>query len=227
MAFDPFQNLPATVDLDKPVFPEDKAALPWARNPEHSWVDYRCWTEWQLDSGMALHKPLPQKKTSVDTLASVFFTDMAPETGYASSQKGVNLDSKGGGSDVIQRMATSTYRLAIKGWGVRVGYKVPPPGVRAANGSTLTPARQWTSANQLIGSLFGGVPVWMCAWDLNYIMTRSPQGDGEPVPPNVVCVIRGDAELPAAILVPRRTIDSNAVSQPPQAQVLQFLGRVK
>jgi hypothetical protein len=207
-------------DFDQPgVFPEDQLNIPWGVQPTVSWLDYQCWVEIDLDAGMALHKPLPQASTTVDTLASITIDDGRGDT----VTTGVNLKSSKTNADVIQRMATSTYRFLLRGYGARVGYQVPVPGLKSVGGSPAIPdARQWTSG-QIIMANFMGIPTFFCAWDLHYIVTGPFQSNVQaPIPPNPAWHIRPDAQLPLSIPLPRALLDPDATQQ----AVLKAVGKL-
>ena len=193
-------------NLDSGAQPEKQLVLPWLIDPKYSWIKYNCWVEVSLDAGMALHKPLPQRPQPIDTIASAFIGDQA----YPSAKTGVNTKSEGRYADIIQRMATSTFRFVLKGYGIRCGYQVPVPGLKSVAGVPATSdARQWTSGNILIGST-GGVPLWYCGWELWYLVSVPPKAQQVP-PANLAEHIAADDIVPKAVSVPVTVPDSNAV----------------
>lgn len=207
-------------DVDSGLEFERQANIPWCINPAISWLDYQCNLECMLDAGVALHKPLPQGPASpgtaghVDTLASEDLYDYA---GIEKSKNGINLTSVGGFEDVVQQMATSTYRFRLRGYGLRAGYKVPIPTLKKVAGVPAIPAeRQW-AVNKIVSSA-SGIPIWLGQWDLWYYVTLPPKEDQVP-PPNLALHVRGDAELPQSIPAPLSQPDTNAVAgAPPQLQ---------
>src|SRR5262249_31617386 len=131
---------------DATVFPEKKLNLPWSMPAESSWIDYRIWVEILLDPGYALHKPLPQQQFPVDTLASVVMDGSYDKV----KDFGANLSSQSTAVDIAQRMATSTYHFALKGWALRAGYKIPVPSlVSVGRAGTIPDHPQWTTGNVL------------------------------------------------------------------------------
>ncbi len=220
MAFTPFapETFPPSgnpSDIDTlGVQPEAALSLPWVVTPANPWLDYRIWVECLLDAGMSLHKPLPQNNPSVDTLASVYTTDAA----MASSKAGTNLNSSSAAVDIIQRMASSTYRFVLRGYGLRVGYPVPVPGLKSVGGVPCVPAeRQWVKGNMIVSNLMGGIPVFFNAWELHYFVAVSPKNAKEPVLSNPALHIRSDAQLPTSILLPRAPLDQRALEKAPAA----------
>ncbi len=194
---------------------ESGFGLPWCKDKETSWLDYSCWVEVQLDSGMVLHKALPQQtQQGVDTLASATVQPLA--SNFATLDGGVELESVGNYEDTIQRMATSEYTFVLKGYGMRAGYKVPVPGLKSVAGITPTPTRQWSSGNRVIAN-YSGVPIFFCQWELWYIVSVPPEGKELP-PPNLAEHIRGDAQLPTEMQIPYTQPDSNAVAAIPVKQ---------
>lgn len=205
-------------DPPQSVYPEDSLSLPWLTDPEASWIDYRCWVEVDLDAGMALHKPLPQSDPAADTLASTFLGGKD----FASSTDGVNLKSKAGGQDIVQRMATSTYGFVLKGFGTRVGYQVPVPGLKAVGNQDAVPSgRQWTTGNIIVGNMMGGIPVFFCAWELHYMVAGPLKAAKAPTPDNPALHILANAELPVAVLLPVRPPTTTPMDQAAQQQTTQ------
>lgn len=194
-------------NTDSENAPELGVGLPWPKIAPASWLDYQCWIEAHLDAGMALHKPLPQatqrgspgvsqratlEARGVDTLASGFITD--PD--LDANKNGVNTRSGGDFEDVLQRMATSTYRFVLRGHGLRAAYQIPIPGLVSVAGVSATPAeRQW-AYNRIVGNL-AGIPLWFAEWELWYYVALPPEKDQVP-PPNLAEHIVGNVELPGS-----------------------------
>lgn len=200
-------------DIDAPgVFPEDQLKLPYQFPLQNTWVDYRIWVEILLDPGMVLQKPLPQENPLPDTLASV---DVA-SADYPKNKNGVNLNSKSQATDVIRRMASSTYRFVLKGWGLRVGYPVSVPGlVKLSDGTPLVPVgMQWSRGNVIVANLPGGVPVFYNEWSLPYAVAKSPRRAKEPTPANPALHIKPEVDLPTSLLWPRTPIDQRVEDKP-------------
>jgi hypothetical protein len=218
------------------VFPEDGLNLPWVIDKDSSYLDYRCWLEVSLDAGMALHKPLPQSAAEVDTLATAYFLDQGFDT--AAPASGVNISSFSQATDVIQRMATSTYTFILRGWGMRAGYQIPIPGLRSVGGVAAVPGEIQRGYNVPVGNL-GGIPVWFATWELHYILPQAPRASpglgnqagslAAPVPPNPALHLRPDAKLPLSVRLPWTTVDSLDKSQQQtlQAQLANPLARLR
>jgi hypothetical protein len=207
-------------NLDTGSLVDQGFTLPWMLDdPTSTWLDYRCYVEIFLDSGLALHKPLPQgfdqtiTVSNVDSLASVDVDDsdtMADETVL-----GTTTASLGGYTDYLQRMATSTYRFVLRGWGVRAGFKVPIPGLVSVAGVPAYPAEtQHVVDNVVVGNL-SGIPVYSAAWELWYYVSIPPTAPQTP-PANLALHIRGDAQPPANELpIPVSQSDQSALPQGP------------
>lgn len=202
-------------DVDNPNdHPEDGMSLPWCIDPGSTWLDYRCAVEIQLDPGSVLHKPLPQDNPKWDTLGSIDITDQAFTSGVA----GVNLNSNSSAVDIIQRMASSTYRFVLRGWGVRVGYQIPIPNLLKVGNSDAVPTDPQFASQEVVGNMLGGIPLFYATWELHYIVAQSPritQLAKQPIAPNNAAHIRPDAELPSAVRVPTMPTDSRAVQTAP------------
>lgn len=203
---EPFPRTGSSKIDAKGLQPEEFLKLPWVFDPENCWFDGRWWVEITLDNGMVLQKTLPQENYLPDTLASVPLA----AADFASAKTGVNLNSRSRAQDVIRRFASSTYRFVLCGWGVRVGYPVPVPGLeKLSDGTPLVPVGvQWARGNYIIANLPGGIPVFFNEWRIPYACAASPKKAKEPTPPNPALHIRPDAQLPTSVQLPRTPVDS-------------------
>ncbi len=178
-------------NVDNGTVVEQGITLPWVVDKAASWLAYNCWIELYLDAGMALHKPLPQSRMAVDTLATGFIDDADLDTNIL----GVNTKSSGGWTDVIQRMATSTYRFCLVGNAIRAGYQPNIPGIKTIAGVPAIPAELQRVEGPRIIANWSGVPIWAAKWELWYFVKLPPKQAQVP-PPNLGEHIRGDVELP-------------------------------
>ncbi len=215
----------AVTNYDDPdSHPEDNLALPWCIDPAASWWDYRCSVEIQMDPGSALHKPLPQVSATWDTLGVVDITDPA----FAAGTNGVNLNSNSSAVDIIQRMATSTYRFILRGNGLRAGYQIPVPNLIKVGLALAVPTNPQIANPEIVGNLLGGIPLWFNQWELHYIVASSPKItvlSQQPIPPNPAAAIGPNAVLPASVKVPRMPADTRAVqTQTAQNRPIPQLG---
>ena len=222
----------AVKDIDQGTErPERDLGLPWLLDPVRSWLAYDIWLEVELDPGTVLHKPLPQQADPVDSLTAAYFDDK----GYDAAKGGTLIGSASSALDVIQRMATSTYRYTLVGHALRVGFQVPIPGLKTVGGQPAVPTAPQRAYNRLVANWSGGVPVFYAAWSLPYLVARparsSPGLQGgvfggrimAPVPPNPALAIRADAQLPELVRLPQAVIDEAAaplalVAVPPPGQ---------
>lgn len=184
------------VDPDTGQSP-DSLQIPGLSSPEASWMNYQVEFVTELDPGIALHKPLPQSDDSVDTLGSVDLYASRPEFDKAN---GVNTVSKSSSEDILQRMATSTYRVCLRGYGVRAGYKVPVPDLKVFGGSPVSPGKQRVIGPKIIGN-YSGIPIYMTAWELWYDIPIPPKA-AQKAPPNLAEHIGDVAKPPSQIKVP-------------------------
>lgn len=198
--------------------PEAQLTFPWLKVPEATWLGYSCRIECTLDTGLALHKPLPQSPQQIDTLATY---DLGV-AGSAKIEKGENLVSAGTFTDIIQRMGTSEYQFTLIGEGMRAGFQVPVPGLVSVAGVPAIPIRQWVRGNQIVGNFYG-IPLFYNAWELVYVVTLPPRGKQLP-PPNQAMHIAADQPLPDECNVAIAPNDYNAVAAaPPQKKIKDFL----
>src|SRR3990167_4403597 len=185
------------VDPDTGASPDDAVRIPGLPSPEESWLNYQLEFITDLDPGMAIHKPLPQTDDPVDTLGAVDIFGVKPEN-Y--TKNGVNTNSSSSSKDVVQRMATSTYRVALRGFGTRAGYKVPVPDLKVFGGSAVTPGKQRVIGPPIIAN-YSGIPIYMTAWVLWYEVPVPPKGQ-QKTPPNLAQRIGDVANPPTTIPVP-------------------------
>jgi hypothetical protein len=230
-------NLGAGIsDSDNGPLIEQSLTTPWVINPVVSWLDYRCWIEVHLDAGIVLHKILPQAAQDVDTLAialadptsptikpnppaiqpaSLGTVDLDQFKGSQNPQDpgAINLKSVGTYKDFTQRMATSTYRFVLRGYGLRAGYQVPVPGLISVAGIPAIPdGKQWSLGNPLVGA-YGAVPVFYNEWELWYLVSVPPRYQQKP-PPNLAQHVTADQQLPNGIQVPYSQTDQNSTPGP-------------
>ncbi len=184
------------------------ANLPWPLDHSLSYLDYRCWIEVSLDSGMALHRPLPQTDYAPDTLSSMTVSPLDEK--FEENILGTNTTSVGKFTDVVQRMANSLYRFVLRGWGLRAGYKIPIPGLKSVAGVPAIPeegeGKQW-AYNEVVRNC-GGVPVYFAQWELHYVVTMPPKEAQSP-PPNLGQRMGGDVPPPDAVVSPLSRADMN------------------
>lgn len=204
-------------DADDGTVIEQGSQLPAPNSPQAGWLLYDCELEVRLDAGLVKHMPLPQSAFTPDTLSSV---DVANPAVQDSLKTGVNLVSnRGGVPDVIQQVATSDYLFILRGYGLRVAYQIPIPGLVTVAGVPAYPhPRQRVIGPKLAGN-YGGVPLWFAEWELWYYVTLPPRG-GQVPPANLAMRIRGDALAPDFVQAPYGVPDANAV----QGAVLQPTG---
>lgn len=205
----PVKTQPTAFPAQSNTRPETNWTLPWGLVPEFSWLGFRCWTDVELDPGMVLHKPLPQTNPQPDTLAKTNCQSPTLDTDTFSGG-GVNLSSRSTAVDVVQRMASSTYRYILRGYGLRAGYQIPIPGLYLVNGIKPVPVWPQRATNYVVGN-FSGVPIWFAIWELHYVVTEAVgAGSGQPqlpVPFNPALHIRSDAQLPTEIALPLSLAD--------------------
>jgi len=184
--------------------------LPWCIDPESSWLDYQCGIAIMLDPGSVLHKPLPQSDPAWDTLGTLNITD----PNFGGSTLGINLNSNSHAVDIIQRMASSTYRFVLHGWGIRVGYRIPIPNLVKIGNVAAVPTDPHFGDNIETGSVLGGIPVWHAQWELHYIVAESPtitQASEIPTVPNPAAHVGPNRQLPNKIQAPQGVPDYHTV----------------
>lgn len=201
---------------------EQNAFLIGKQEASASWVYYDVALVCVLDSGIVVHRHLPQVDKSADTLASCLIDDPSIDklTG-----RGVNIISNDQFSDTIQRMAHSVYWFRLYGQAMRIGYEVPIPGLKTVGGVVAishdaNPQNAW---NKIVGN-YSGLPLWHAYWSLWYTVAEPPTKQQVP-PPNLGQHIAGDVQLPDGMQAPFSVPDSEAQSTNPlQRRLLNPLG---
>ncbi len=226
MPFDLFQdenlaqNLPkngsfqaGVNDFDPGPAVEQGIQLPFVGDPQASWLYYDVNLEIHLDSGIVVHRILPQVDNDADSLGS---SDIYQDGAELLTGAGVNLKSEDSYLDVVQRMAHSQYFFRLFGKALRVGFQVPIPKIVAlTGGQPVIPydAKPQYAYNKIVGNYAGQV-LWQAEWSLWYTLAEPPTTPQEP-PPAFADHIGADAvsePIQAAFSLPD---DKASVSQGP------------
>lgn len=206
-------------DVDTGEVVEAGLKLPWCIDKEFSYLDYQCWIECELDSGIVVHRIVPQSVQGFDSLGSEDLSDTGIE--LANSAKGVNLTSQGNYTNIVQRMANSVYRFCLKGFGRRAGYQIPIPRLVSIGGVPAIPddEKPQRASNRIVANNFG-IPIYMAVWELWYT-TAVPPIKAQAPPPNLAQHIGAisEADLPTGLQVPISLKDANAVPAAPPQQL--------
>lgn len=203
-------------DDTRPV--ESGILLPWLQESSAGYLYYDCTVAVVLDSGIVIHNRLPQVDRIPDTLSSVDITDsrIAEITDLET-----NLNSRDDYEDIVQRMAHSRYWFRLFGRAMRIGYKVPIPGIRVIGGQKAIPHDknpQLAFNTPVSGGNYGGVPLWMAGWSLWYTTARPPfKQDIHQI--DLAGGVNGIVPLPReGIQSPYSAPDDNAVRSIPPSQ---------
>lgn len=154
--------------------------LPWPSEPEASYLYYDCSVGVMLDSGIVVHNRLPQVNNLPDSLSSAFLDDPNLD---GINGSGVNLNCRDQYQDIMQRMAHARYWFRIWGQAIRVGYKVPIPGLKTVGGVSVIPHDknpQWAYNSIMPGGNYGGVVLWRAQWSLWYTTLVPPTNQTIP-----------------------------------------------
>ncbi len=197
----------SNVDTDETV--EEGIDLPWASDPIGSYVYYDCTVGVMLDSGIVVHSRLPQIDRLPDSLSS---TTLDAVDFATISNKGVNLTCQDQFTDIVQRMGHSRYWFRLWGQALRIGYKVPIPGIKKIGGADAIPYDQNVqfAFNRIFPNCnYGGVVLWHAQWSLWYTIALPPTNQTIPVaspfvPPALV------TNPPKSIQVPFSEADASA-----------------
>lgn len=196
-------------NFDDGVVAEKDISVPWMSSPTGSYLYYDCTVEVVLDSGIVVHNHLPQRDTLADTLSSVIMESAGADKVVG---PGVNLKSLDYYSDITQRMAHSRYWFHLFGQALRVGYRVPIPGIKLIGGVAAVPHddNPQRAFNRILpGGNFGGVILWHARWSLWYTTILPPRKNDIPEV-DMAAHIRGTAPIPVGIQSPFTRPDDDA-----------------
>jgi len=160
------------LDPDNGQTPETRFVMAAIPDPRASWLEYENTLIVDLDTGMVVHKSLPQENYDVDDLGTVdaYATSMPA---YKSPTGGMNTISESGQSDFAQRAATSTFTIKLRGYAKRAGYQVPVPKLVSFGGVTPTLLRQRVTSPEPVAN-YSGIPIFARAWEMTYQLTAPP-----------------------------------------------------
>lgn len=188
---------------------EDYVKIPWASNPEATYLYFDCAVGSMLDSGIVVHNRLPQVDRTPDTLASVNIEDPNLDRIVG---PGVNLQCVDQYQDIVQRMGHSRYWFRLWGQALRVGHRVPIPSLKSIGGVPTIPYDrnpQWAFNRIAPGGNFSGVILWHAQWSLWYTTAVPPKSNQIPeVDP--AAHINGRVVPPDNIQASHSQADSNA-----------------
>ncbi len=204
-------------DVDPGTAVERNIGIPRAPDSAASYVYYDCAVGSMLDSGIVVHNRLPQVNRAFDTLATVALDAVDLET---ITDLGVNLRCNDQYSDIVQRMGHARYWFRIWGQALRIGYRVPIPGIKTIGGVPAIPYDknpQWAFNRIAPGGNYGGVILWHAVWSLWYT-TAGPTYKDQIPEADPSAHINGTVAPPASMQAPVSPEDTNAVKVIP-AQV--------
>lgn len=197
---------------------ETKIRLP-VPSERASWLYYDITLGCVLDSGIVVHRALPQVDNTADTLASCDITD--PNIDVITG-RGVNLISNDSFTDAVQRMAHSQYWFRLWGQAMRIGEQVPIPQLKSVAGVTAVPHDknpQW-AYNRIAGNYSGQV-LYHAQWSLWYTLASAPNAQQPPLQ-NLAQHIAAGGDKSDSMQAPWTLPDDDAVpSGPPQPAVFQ------
>lgn len=237
MPFKKNTNARLDVDVSK-LAVESGVTLPLVSNKAGSWAYYECTIEAMLDSGIVVHRRLPQVNNAPDTLATCDISDpnLAALVGAigggiaGAAMQGINLKSKDQYADIVQRMGHSQYWFRLWGRAARLGYQIPIPSIKTIGGVPAIPYDknpQWAFNRIAPGGNFGGVILWHAEWSLWYTTAVPPTSNAIPAQ-DPSAHISGSVAPPAGIQVPYSLPDDNAVASTPATTTPgQFISGVK
>lgn len=198
-------------DVDAGEVVEEGVLLPWASDPAASWVYFDCAVGVMLDSGIVVHQRLPQVNNAPDTLASADIDDLNLDR---IAGPGVNLRCQDQYQDIVQRMGHARYWFRLWGQALRVGYRVPIPGIKTIGGVAAIPYDknpQWAFNRIAPGGNYSGVILWHAAWSLWYTTAVPPKSSAIPEA-DPSAHISGEAVLPRGVQAPYSQPDDGAES---------------
>jgi hypothetical protein len=190
-----------------------------APDPADSWLYFDCTVECVLDSGIVVHRRLPQVNNAADSLGASpldagNYNTLTPDG--SPTNAGVNLRSLDQYADIVQRMGHARYWFRLVGQALRVGYQVPIPKLVKIGGVAAIPddgrAPQYAYNRIAPGGSYGGLILWHAAWSLWYTTAAPPTSGYVPaVDPTAGQVGTAPPTLPAFVQAPYSPADDSAL----------------
>lgn len=208
-------------DVDANANIEQGVEIPWAASPAGSYVYYDCTVGVMLDSGIVVHNRLPQVNNIPDSLAAGI---LDVESLDQIIDQGVNLKSNDQFTDIMQRMAHSRYWFRIWGQALRIGYKVPIPGIKTIGGQSAVPHDnnpQWACNRIAPGANYGGIILWHAQWSLWYTVIAPPNSQYIPVV-DLAAHISGATTPPNGMQAPYSQADDSSQNNGPLGNPLDL-----
>lgn len=147
-------------------------------NAETSWIQYRCPVEYHEFGNVIRHKPLEFKvKQKLDQLYTPGDGKLKSSSGPAAAPKGATSNTV---DDIFQRVAGPSYDIAIYGFALRIGFRVPMPKLVTVGGRKAIEVNR--RQKEGIYSMAGGIPIFFSAWRIDYQLVNGP--NALPVPQN-------------------------------------------
>lgn len=205
-------------DVDRPTPTiESGALLPWPSDPSASWVYFEMTPLIILDSGIVVHNRLPQVDNAPDTLSMM---DLASPDFSIRTASGVNLSCRDQYTDIVQRMGHARYWLCLRGRALRIGLRVPIPGVRTIGGAPAIPYDknpQWAFNRIFPGGNYSGAILWHAEWSLWYTTAVPPRSSADVPAVDFAAHIAATTPPPdvSGVQVPYSQPDDNAVTNRP------------
>lgn len=154
-------------------------------DPESSWINWRCTVVPVTNHNIVRHKPLAgtvkYTTPNIDPLGPVVpvAQNKADQTpGWSASVP-----------DVIQQVSSPSMMIELRGFGVRLAYRVQPPKLISFGGQT--PVLVYESTPESTLAMAGGVVTYRTDWVLRYLVPTAP--DSIPLPANPYQGIDGEA----------------------------------
>lgn len=133
---------------------------------DNSWDDYVCWMEYDEDSGVVVKKPLPGssvilKAAQPGTPPSVIFGGLSDLPGVAARP-----GYKAFPQDLYQQASSPTRKLRLKGYAVRLSYRIAAPQLLTAGGVQVVELSR--NVQEGVVGAYAGVPLFMTTWNIEY-----------------------------------------------------------
>lgn len=186
---------------------ESGVKVPVPDDENANWLYYDIAILTQLDSGIVVHRTLPQVDVDAATLASCTVGDKNIDqiTG-----KGVNILSQEKFTDIVQRMGHARFWFCLFGEAMRIGQQVPIPGLKTVGGVPAIPFDEnpQVAFNKNVGNYSGAI-LWYAKWELWYTVAVPPKAQQLP-PRNLSQYIDSDQTLPNGLQAPFSFPDDEA-----------------
>ncbi len=157
-------------------------AYPGGVNPETAWLEYQARIEYDELANVVRHKPLKfNEKKKLDQILSPGFSPGKDQLKSFAATLPKPTDSTNTVDDIFQRVAGASCDVALYGYALRIGHRIPLPSLVTVGGRKVIETRRRERSG--VYTMAGDVPIFFALWRIDYQLARPPSS-ALPVPQN-------------------------------------------